>query len=139
MISPIRKRRALWFVASVILVGCLVWIMFVSYLRPRMVLTDRIHRAGTIGLACKLYATDHGGSYPTRLRDIVPKYLPDERYLRIPSSDGSGFLNYEYSGGRDTDPPDKVLIRILPEPPDNRSVVVHSDMRHGLERIYAHH
>lgn len=44
-----------------------------------------IERLATVGLACRLYALDHGGSMPTSLSQLVPGYLkalPLDPYAR---------------------------------------------------------
>ena len=110
------------------LLFCLAWLLLVSVIRPRAVLRDGLHRAKSIGLACKLYAGDHGGSYPSSLQQLVPSYIPDAQFIAIPSRDGSRQLDFEYFGGTDTAPPESVLIRIPPEQPDGSAVIGYSDM-----------
>jgi hypothetical protein len=109
------------------LLFCLAWVLVAVVIRPRMVMRDRLHRAMSIGLACRLYAVDHGGKFPETLPQLVPSYLPDAQFLAFPSRDGSHMLDYEYFGGTDTDPPDAVLLRVPPEQPGGPAVIVHAD------------
>src|SRR5205814_58866 len=113
---------------------CACWLIYAEILRPRRVISDRLHRAKTIALACKLYAADHGGRFPDRVEDLLPAYIPDRKWLTFPSADGKRQLSYEYFGGHDTDPPDAVLIRVAPERPGGSSIVVRADQSGAIEK-----
>jgi hypothetical protein len=68
--------------------------------------------AKQIGLACKMYATDHGHNFPQTLDDLVPDYLPERKYFHESyGGDDEHGVGFDYFGGKDTDPPDKVLLR----------------------------
>ncbi len=51
---------------------------------------DRARRSASqaklaaVGAALESYGADHGGRYPARLKDLVPKYLPDPGILETP-------------------------------------------------------
>lgn len=63
-----------------------------------------------IALSCKLYAADHNGDFPPTLRDLVPKYVKDPVIFADPMDPAHSADGYEYFGGKDTDPPGKILI-----------------------------
>lgn len=69
-----------------------------------------LHNATSIGLACRLYASDHGDEYPSKLEDLVPNYVSGLEFLAAPGSQG-GTFGYDYFGGRDDDPPGKILLQ----------------------------
>jgi hypothetical protein len=125
-LTTIRKTLAK-VLCAVVLLFCLAWVLVAVVIRPRAVMRDRLHRAMSIGLACRLYAVDHAGKFPETLPQLVPSYLSDAQFLAFPSRDGSHPLGYEYFGGTDRDPPDTVLIRIPPEQPGGPAVIVHAD------------
>jgi len=117
------------------LLFCLAWVLVAGVIRPRLVLRDRLHRAMSIGVACRLYAVDHAGKFPETLPQLVPSYLPDARFLAFPSRDGSHSLDYQYFGGTDRDPPDGVLLRVPPEQPGSPAVIIHADSSGMIQRI----
>ena len=125
-LNTTRKTLAKVLCAAALLF-CLAWVLVAVVIRPRAVMRDRLHRAMSIGVACRLYAVDHGGKFPETLPQLVPSYLPDAQFLAFPSRDGSRPLEYEYFGGTDRDRPDTVLLRIPPEQPGGPAVIVHAD------------
>lgn len=134
--NPITTQKTLAKVlCAAALLFCLAWVLAAVVIHPRMVLRDRLHRAMSIGVACKLYAVDHAGKYPETLSELVPSYLPDAKFLAFPSRDGSHALDYEYFGGTDRDPPDAVLLRIPREQPGGPAVIVHADLSGKIQRI----
>ncbi len=82
--------------------------------------------AKQIALGCKLYASDHGGSYPVKLEELVPRYLPDASDFISPLSPKEA-IGYDYYSGLDSDPPDKILLRSKDLTPDGKRVIVRSD------------
>ncbi|HWB60892.1 MAG TPA: DUF4190 domain-containing protein [Chthoniobacteraceae bacterium] len=63
-----------------------------------------------IVVACKLYAVDNGGKFPDNVDQLYPTYLKDQNLL-IDPMDPTGATRYEYFGGKDTDPPEQVLLQ----------------------------
>lgn len=134
--NPITTQKTLAKVlCAAALLFCLAWVLVAEVVRPRAVLRDRLHRAMSLAVACRLYAVDHAGKFPESLNQLVPSYLPDAQFLTFPSRDGSQTLDYEYSGGTDTDPPDAVLLRVPPEQPGGPVVIVHADSSGRIQRI----
>lgn len=120
------KRILIILVLAAVLFGIVAWPVY-SGVKERAALRDTLHRAKTIALACKMYAADHSGKYPEHLADLVPSYLPDSRFIVIPSRDGKRHLDFEYFGGSDTDPPQGLLLRVPPDRPDGAEILVYSD------------
>ena len=60
-----------------------------------------------VAIACSSYASEHEGTFPVKLEDLVPDHL-ESTYLDPSSYDEFGGL--EYIGGKDTDSPTKVLF-----------------------------
>ena len=100
---------------------------------PHHAIAERISGIHSLGLACKLYAADHGGKYPDRLSQLNPDYISDPKAFVFFAASAERVLALEYFGGTDTQPPHTVLIRIPPDNPKSRSVVVHSDMQITVE------
>jgi hypothetical protein len=86
-----------------------------------------------IALACKLYASDHGGSYPVKLEELIPTYLQDASIFISPLSAKKEAIGYDYYSGLDSDPPDKILLRSKDTTPDGKRVIVHSDCSGVIE------
>ena len=63
-----------------------------------------------IAIACQAYATDHGGSFPPTLSELVPKYLPNAKTLTCPLTGPSQPVGYEYYGGTNSDPGSRILL-----------------------------
>ncbi len=83
----------------------------ISAIAIKRVETKSMNNAKTLGFACKMYATDHGGKYPPSLDDLIPTYLPNRSFLASPLApdqpDG-----YIYNPGlTDTSPSDTILLK----------------------------
>lgn len=95
---------------------------------PRGALNRRLHQAMSIGVACKLYASDHEGNYPDHLQDLVPDYVNDARVLSFRSIDDQRELESKYFGGSERSAPDVPLLRVGPEKPGGAVVVVYAGL-----------
>lgn len=71
--------------------------------------TMSLSNAKQIATACKIYASDHDGAFPAKLDQLVPDYLPDPAVFVCPLSPTLP-VGYDYFGGNEKDPPEKVLI-----------------------------
>ena len=89
--------------------------------------TRSLSQAKMIGTACRLYAVDNKGAYPKTLEELVPDYLPDAASLVCPISGPSVPVGYEYYGGMDNDPPDKVLLVSKALSKGKRRIVIYGD------------
>lgn len=87
-----------------------------------------LSNAKQIALACKLYAMDNGDAFPATLDELVPDYLPDPAVFICPMSGPDVPMGYEYFGGKDTDPPEKVLLVSKAADRRGRRVVVRVDV-----------
>lgn len=76
-----------------------------------------VAEAKQVAIACKLYATDHEGRYPTKLDLLVPDYFTAKKVI-----EGYGCL-----GGNDTEASNVVLLRSKFLTKEGRRIVVHSD------------
>src|SRR5205823_4298386 len=90
--------------------------------------------AKQIAMGCKLYALDHKDAFPPSLDELVPEYLPDRAVFTCPLSGPTVPIGYEYFGGKDTDPPEKVLLVSKAADRRGRHVVVHVDSSGGIEK-----
>lgn len=117
--------------------GVLVFGLFVVSTRrdiPHSETAECLHHAKTIALACKLYASDHGGKYPARLDELIPGYLPDGSMFSCPFSPGSREIGYEYFGGRDTDPAHQMLLRSQKTDGQHRRILIYADASGAVVR-----
>jgi hypothetical protein len=89
--------------------------------------TKAIGQAREIATACHLYATEHQGKFPKTLEELVPKYLPDRKVFVCPLSGPTVAQGYEYFGGTDTDPGEKILIMSKYQDRDGKRVIVSVD------------
>jgi hypothetical protein len=87
-----------------------------------------------IGVACKLYAMDHQGNYPPTLNQLIPDYLTDAKLFECPLRKGQPPLGYQYFGGKDTDPADKVLLSSNATTRDRKRLLVFSNGSAALRR-----
>ena len=92
-----------------------------------------ISNAKQIYIACKIYAADHSSNFPPNLQLLVPDYIHDAKTLTCPLSGDAEPVGYEYFGGRETDPDDKVLLVSKGVTAEGRRVVIRVDGTGGLE------
>ena len=85
-----------------------------------------LSNAKQIAISCKLYAADHNGDFPPTLRDLVPMYVKDPAIFVDPLDPTHPADGYEYFGGKDSDPADKILIQSKVAN-HNMRVIVHCD------------
>ena len=78
--------------------------------KERGMQTKALSEAKQVGLACKIFATDHQGKFPAKLEELVPDYLPDATLLGCKYPDPKNPVPWEYSGGSEKDDPTKVLL-----------------------------
>ena len=126
-------------VAALILAGVFLFVVpnrFGNQQPQRGKLTNSLSHAKQIGTACQIYATDHHGSFPKDLNELIPDYLPDRGIFSSPFAPNPGQLDYEYfgAGGADTDPPAKILLRDHYTTADGRRSVVRVDFSAKVER-----
>src|ERR1700677_1550918 len=110
----IKKIMRKWGIKGVLMLCLAAFCIFTpSWMGLRIwgVQKQCMHNAGSIALACRLYAGDHGGNYPGKLDDLVPNYIQDLMIVANPLAADRRTLGYDYFGGKDTDSPDKILIR----------------------------
>lgn len=81
-----------------------------------------LNNARQIAIACRLFASDHSGSFPEHVRRLMPDYLSDAGIFACPFSAHREPIGYEYFGGKDSDPPKKLLLRANYASPDGRRV-----------------
>ena len=95
--------------------------------------TKSLSNAKQIGTACLIYATDNDGAFPKTLDQLVPDYLPDRALFIDPLGPGMP-MGYEYFGGKESDPADKVLL--INKTPDRRGrrVVIHVNGAGAIEK-----
>jgi hypothetical protein len=88
--------------------------------------TKSLSNAKQIATACKLYAVDNSGAYPSKLDQLVPDYLPDRSLFASPLSPGES-MAYYYYGGKDTDPAENVLLMSKFKDRRGKRIIIHSD------------
>lgn len=99
-----------------------------SKVQERGKATKSLSNAKQIGLACKLYATDHGGNLPPSLDVLVPDYLADKSILVSPFAPNVP-VGYTYTAGlSDTGPSDTVLLEDSFSNREKFRVILHADL-----------
>ena len=121
------RRKIVWIICLCGLLSFGAYLLVGPLVRSNGALHRRLHQARSLAVACKLYASDHGGNYPERLPDLIPQYVDRPQILEFPLTDNKRLLTYQYFGGKETDPPHTVLLRVSPESPGGMAVVVYSD------------
>jgi hypothetical protein len=97
--------------------------------------TKSLAQARQIGVACRQYAADHGGAFPPSLQNLAPTYVPDESIFVSPLAKNTAGPSYDYTSGlRDTDPPDRVLLRDHYASKRGYRAIVYVDARGELKR-----
>ena len=84
-------------------------------------------------MGCKVYAQIHDGSFPKTLEELVPQYLPSRDVFVSPLSPSEP-IGYDYFGGKDTDPPENVLLVSKAADRRGRRVVAHVDGSAAMEK-----
>jgi Domain of unknown function (DUF4190)/GYF domain 2 len=105
-----------------------------SAARDRALATQCLSNARQIALACRMYAMDHGGNYPATLNQLVPDYVPDTHLFTCPITKDSTIIGYEYFGGKDSDPPTKILLMSKAKTRDGKRIVIYSDATGDVKR-----
>jgi hypothetical protein len=93
-----------------------------------------LKKAKIIGIACRRYAREHDGNYPQSLMELVPGYLTEMSDLVCPLSPGQAPNEYEYFGGKVTDPATNVLLRCKHLTSNGGRAVIYSDLSGELLR-----
>ena len=101
-----------------------------------------ISNAKQLALACKVYARDFNGKYPTKLQELVPDYIGDVNIFELPHGNAPRFngnviefcrdiraSDFQLLGGNDTDPPAKVIVRSKSAVSHGRGIVIFADGR----------
>ena len=96
--------------------------------------TKCMSQAKQIAIACKLYAMDHKGNYPASLDELVPDYLTDRNLFVCPMTQDKTAMGYEYFGGKDSDPADKILLESKATTRSHKRVIITSDGSGSLKR-----
>lgn len=89
--------------------------------------------AKQIALACRLFAQDNEGRFPTALDELVPDYISDSILFSSPLAPKSDEVGYELLGGQETDAPSQVLVRGRFATSDGRRSVVYVNGWGALE------
>lgn len=106
----------------------------VIIVRDRAQAAKCLNDAKGIALACKLYALDHQGDYPPNLEQLVPKYLPDAKIFECPLRKNQPPVGYNYFGGKDSDPPTKVLLSSKATTRNHKRIIITADAAGVLQR-----
>ena len=108
--------------------------MNVAVIRPHRMLQDRMQQALHVAAACKLYAEDHGGTYPKDLSELVPQYLNNASSLTFRSRDGQRTLKCAYLGAGKRMASDAVLLRIEAEESGGPEVIVQGGLNGVIQK-----
>jgi len=102
--------QALFAVLTIVSILAGVALPVFGAVREKAQQAKALSNAKSIGVACRLYAVDHEGKFPTKLEDLVPDFIPDASDLLCPYPDPKNPVPFEYFGGSEKDDPDKILI-----------------------------
>ena len=89
-------------------------------------------QAKQIAIGCKMYATEHDDLFPKTLEELVPEFL--DPYVFVCPLSPAEPMGYEYFGGKDTDPPENVLLVSKAADRRGRRVVIHVDASGAIEK-----
>jgi len=129
------SQIARWKLIGVVAVFlCLGWWLNVAVIQPHFILKSRLRQALSVAFACRVYADDHGGSYPGELPDLFPNYVSDERVLTFRSGDGQRILKCDYRGGGKRLTPDALLLRIEAEKSGGSEVIVQASLNGLIQK-----
>jgi hypothetical protein len=103
--------------AAMITVVCIavtpVVVVFLATLESHFgasdLVTKSLRNGKTVALACKQYASEHGGDFPPSLDSLCPKYL-NRKALISPLNPSEPFGYTYFPGQRKTDKPEAVLF-----------------------------
>ena len=88
----------------------------------------RLAQARTVALGCRLYAFDHDKRFPESLAQLSPDYINYADDCNFLTPDGTRELKVEYFGGGFlTETRGPVLLRISPEKPGGREIIIYSN------------
>jgi len=93
-----------------------------------------MNNARQIHMACMQYAMDNDGKFPQNLDQLVPSYLPNRRLFVCPLSGNKTSTGYEYFGGKESDPADKILLQSKATTKRHERVIVRVDGSAQLKR-----
>ena len=113
-----------------ILAGIAVPVFGEVQLRGKQV--KSLSNAKQIAIGCKIYATEHNGAFPKTVEELVPEFLPNPSIFVCPLSPAEP-MGYEYFGGKETDPPENVLLVSKAADRRGRRVVIHVDASGAIE------
>jgi hypothetical protein len=88
-----------------------------------------------VAAACRSYAANHKGAFPDQLDDLVPQYLSDPEALTSKFAPKEKAVQFQYNGGRDSDPGSKVLFYSPNTDIAGKHVVGHVNGHVGLELL----
>jgi len=95
------------------------------------IVKQTISNSRQLGLACRLFAMDHGGLYPPLLPDVYPDYIGLKIIFTCPLCPKEQ-LGYPYFGSKDSDPPKQALLYSKAPTADGKWVVIHNDLTYEL-------
>jgi len=91
------------FITIVVIVFVVLSAPFITRIRERAQIVGCKENLQEIGLALKLYASEHQGKFPSDLAELIEGgYVEDERVFDCPSSPGMGDAresDYHYTSG----------------------------------------
>jgi hypothetical protein len=95
------------------------------------IVKETVSNSRQLGLACKLFAMDHGGLYPPLLMHVYPDYIAVKTIFTCPLCLKEQ-IGYAYFGGKDSDPPKQVLLYSKAPTAEGKWVVIHNDLTYEL-------
>ncbi len=110
-----KRRYLVWgLVLLVAGVAVLLLLPILTSVSIRTRSSKALNQAKQLGLACRLYAGDHGGSFPVALHALPPEYVPEDYFeglfqMRLDEKGDLAEFLY-FAGLREDDPPDLPLI-----------------------------
>lgn len=87
---------------------------------PEAIAASQVKR---VVLACRAYATDHDGRYPSDLHDLIPDYLEEENLLYVRKQWSNEPLALIYHVEVEAESPEKVPLVTYPLPVNGKRIV----------------
>ncbi len=91
-------------------------------------------KARQLGIVCVIYANDHQGKFPDKLRDLVPTYIKDEesfKKLMFCLPDDKSIHEWSYFGSQSANLPPTAILIASPVPWSDhgllRRIVIYAD------------